>query len=88
MDKPSDEGAEVLRGIWSATRTSREELAEEFGDGRSCKTTRHLGFAGYADREKESSSGVDNDLRTAWRKTLEQEGKRTDGADALHEVEH
>ena len=83
-----EEGAAVLRGIWSANRTSRDELTEAFGDGRSCKTTRHLGFNGYADREKENSAGVDNDLRAAWRETLEREGKRTDGADALHEVEH
>ena len=83
MDE-SDEGAAVLRGIWSSTRTSREELAAAFGDGRSCKTTRHLGFNGYADREKENSAAVDNDVRTAWRETLEREGKRTGGADALH----
>jgi hypothetical protein len=87
MDKPSDEGADVLHGIWSATRTSHEELADEFGDGRSCKTTRHLGFSGYADRERENSAGVDKNLRAAWRETLDREGKRTDGADALHEVE-
>lgn len=83
MNQP-EEGAAVLRGIWTATRASREELAETFGDGRSCKTTRHLGFGGYADREKENSADVDNDVRAAWRETLEREGKRTEGADALH----
>jgi len=80
MNQP-EEGAAVLRGIWTATRASREELAEAFGDGRSCKTTRHLGFGGYADAGKD---GVDGDVRAAWRETLEREGKRTEGADALH----
>ena len=65
-DQP-DEALEVLRGVWSAQGQTSADLDEACGTTKSCKRMTDVGFDGMA--------GPDGDLRTAWRSTLEREGK-------------
>jgi hypothetical protein len=62
------EALEVLRGIWSAQGQTSADL-DEPGDGshKACKRMAGVGFDGI--------QGDDEDLRAAWRDTLEREGK-------------
>ena len=64
-----DETAEVLRAVWSARGQGDADLADSFGPARSCKTMQDVGFDGLADTD------ADGDLRSAWRATLERDGK-------------
>lgn len=61
------EAVEVLRAVWSARGQSAADVEEQLGPQRSCKAMRDVGFDGMAD------SGAD--LRSAWRATLERDGK-------------
>jgi hypothetical protein len=62
-----DEAIEVLRGVWSSSGQSSAELEELFGPAKSCKNMQNVGFDDFA--------GSGGDLRSAWRATLEREGK-------------
>jgi hypothetical protein len=62
-----DETIEVLRGVWTASGQSSDELDELFGPAKSCKNMQNVGFDDYA--------GSDGDIREAWRSTLQREGK-------------
>ncbi|HET7016852.1 MAG TPA: hypothetical protein VFI65_23215 [Streptosporangiaceae bacterium] len=64
-----DEAVEVLRGVWSANGQSVADLDERFGEPKACKRMADVNFDGYS----ESSDG--DDLRAAWRQTLERDGK-------------
>jgi hypothetical protein len=59
----------MLRGVWSAQGQTRAELDEACGNTKSCQRMADVGFDGLADAD------ADGDLRTAWRATLEREGK-------------
>jgi hypothetical protein len=72
MDQP-EETVEVLRGVWSANGQSVADLDEAFGEQKACKRMADVNFDGYS----ESSEG--NDLREAWRHTLERDGKLKSG---------
>ncbi len=67
MTRQPDEGVEVLRAVWSAQGQSRADLDEACGDTKSCKRMADVGFDGLADE--------DEDMREAWRATLQREGK-------------
>jgi len=67
MSRQPDEGVEVLRTVWSAQGQSRADLDEAFGTAKSCKRMTDVGFDGLASE--------DEDLRSAWRATLQREGK-------------
>ena len=73
MSREPDEALEVLRGIWSAQGQTSADLADpdkqshSHGHGRACQRMANVGFDGM--------SGDDEDLRAAWRNTLEREGK-------------
>ncbi len=58
---------EVLRAVWSARGQSAADIEELLGPQKSCQAMRDVGFGGMAD------SGAD--LRSAWRDTLERDGK-------------
>ena len=73
-----DEAAEVLRGVWSASRQTAAELGELFGPAKSCKNMREVGFDGLA--------GTGGDLRSAWRATLEREGKFSDRSGSVADL--
>lgn len=70
MSRESGEALEVLRGIWTATAQTSVDLDQHGhgpGHGKACKRMADVGFGG--------SAGDDEDLRAAWRNTLEREGK-------------
>jgi hypothetical protein len=68
MSRESDEALDVLRGIWTAQGQTSADLDEHgHGHGKACKRMAGVGFDGI--------TGDDEDLRAAWRNTLEREGK-------------
>ena len=67
MDRKTErDPVEVLRDVWSADGQTEADLAEAFGPQKSCKRMADVGFEDLAE------SG---DLRSAWRETLERDGK-------------
>jgi len=68
-DREPDEAVEVLRAVWSANGQSTTDLDEAFGEQKACKRMADVNFDGFS----EASEG--NDLRAAWRNTLERDGK-------------
>lgn len=64
-----DEAVEVLREVWGANGQSAADLDEAFGEPKACKRMADVNFDGYS----EISDG--DDLRRAWRQTLERDGK-------------
>jgi hypothetical protein len=71
-DRDGDEAVEVLRGVWTARGQSEADLQEAFGPQKECKRMADVGFDGLAD--------AGDDMRSAWRSTLERDGKlNTDG---------
>lgn len=67
ISEEPDEAIEVLRGVWTAKGQTSEDLEELFGTAKSCKNMQNVGFDALA--------GSDGNLRSAWRATLEREGK-------------
>jgi hypothetical protein len=76
-DEP-DEAVEVLRGVWSASGQTSEDLDELFGTPKSCKNMKNVGFDALA--------GDGGDLRSAWRTTLEREGKLSGNAGSIKDL--
>jgi hypothetical protein len=66
--RETDDAVQVLRDVWSASGQSSAELDDLFGPSKSCKSMQNVGFDALA-----AAGG--GDLRTAWRTTLEREGK-------------
>ena len=66
MSGEPDEALEVLRGIWSAQGQTSADL-DDIGTAKSCKRMADVGFDDLADSA--------DDLRSAWRATLERDGK-------------
>jgi hypothetical protein len=72
MSREPDEALEVLRGVWSARGQGSADLVDH-GEAKACKRMASVGFDGVA--------GDDEDLRAAWRDTLQREGKlRAEGS--------
>ncbi|HEX4063756.1 MAG TPA: hypothetical protein VHY58_22300 [Streptosporangiaceae bacterium] len=67
MSREPDEALEVLRGIWSAQGQTSADLEHSHGEVKACKRMASVGFDGI--------KGDDEDLRAAWRNTLQREGK-------------
>ena len=61
------DAVEVLRDVWSARGQTEADLEDAFGPQKSCKRMSDVGFEDLAE------SG--EDLRSAWRQTLERDGK-------------
>jgi len=68
-DREPDEAVEVLRAVWSANGQSTADLEDAFGEQKACKRMADVNFDGF------SESSQSDDLRTAWRDTLERDGK-------------
>ena len=68
-DREPDEAVDVLRTVWSASGQSTADLDEKFGEQKACKRMADVNFDGFS----EASEG--DDLRAAWRNTLERDGK-------------
>lgn len=66
-DREPDDAVEVLRDVWSATGQTAADLDEAFGSQKSCQRMQDVGF--------EDLASGDSDMRSAWRATLEREGK-------------
>ncbi|RTL61369.1 MAG: hypothetical protein EKK42_35405 [Pseudonocardiaceae bacterium] len=75
----SDAALTVLRGIWSATGQTAAELEERFGrrPGKVCKNMKNIGFGGMPGDpiDGDTNTPVDEDVRAAWRRRLERDGK-------------
>ncbi len=80
MSRQPDEALEVLRGVWSAQGQTSAELDEACGNTKSCQKMADVGFDGLADAD------ADGDLRTAWRATLEREGKLNPEGGSLRDL--
>ena len=78
LDRESAQAVDVLREVWSASGQSRADLEQAFGSQKSCKRMQDVGFDDMAvlawggDPPGPPAGG---DLRSAWRATLEREGK-------------
>jgi hypothetical protein len=66
MTYKPDEALDVLRGVWSAQGQTSADLAD-CDSGKSCKRMADVGFSWLED--------TDGDVRSAWRATLQREGK-------------
>ena len=73
-----EETVEVLRALWSGQGQSSADLEDCFGTQGSCKNTRSIGFDGMA--------GAEGDLPSAWRATLEREGKLSSDASSVADL--
>jgi hypothetical protein len=73
-----DEAVEVLRGVWNAKGQTSDDLAELFGEPKSCKSMENVGFDALA--------GTSGDLRSGWRATLEREGKLSPRAGSVRDL--
>jgi hypothetical protein len=83
-DSLTDEGQEALsalRGIWQAQGQTSAALDEACGNTKSCKNMESVGFQGLAEEEGMSASphSVGGNLRAAWKRKLEREGKVSGG---------
>jgi hypothetical protein len=67
MTHKPDEALDVLRGVWSAQGQTSADLADSCDSGKSCKRMADVGFSWLED--------TDGDVRSAWRATLQREGK-------------
>jgi hypothetical protein len=76
-NRESADAVEVLREVWSASGQSRDDLEEAFGSARSCKRMQDVGFEDMADGD---------DVRTAWRATLEREGKLNEAGGSVRDL--
>jgi hypothetical protein len=74
----ADEAVEVLRGVWTATEQTSEDLDELFGPAKSCKNMQNVGFEALAD--------ATGDLRSAWRETLERDGKLSQASGSVRDL--
>jgi hypothetical protein len=73
-----DNAVDVLREIWRATGQEAGDVDEACGPQRECKKLSAIGF--------DAMAGPDGDLRSAWRATLEREGKVTPGATSVRDL--
>ena len=68
MTDDTAQSAQTLRAVWQGTPGAMEELDAECSPTKACRNMKDITFDGFADAE-----GAD--LATAWRNTLEREGK-------------
>jgi hypothetical protein len=65
-DQPAD-AVEVLRSVWAVEGATSSALDEDCGPTKSCRNMKDVSFDGFAE--------PGTDLREAWRRKLEREGK-------------
>jgi hypothetical protein len=78
MSGQPDDALDVLRQVWSAQGQTSADLDEACGTTKSCKKMADVGFEGMAE--------ADGDLRTAWRDTLQREGKLNPEAGSVRDL--
>lgn len=67
MTYQPDEAVDVLRSVWAADGTSRDDLDEACGPAKVCRNMRDFSFDDMADEGA--------DLGETWRERLRREGK-------------
>jgi hypothetical protein len=68
-----DQGpGEVLRAVWQGTPGAMQDLDAECSPTKACRNMKDVTFDGFAEEG--------GDIRTAWRNTLEREGKLGTGS--------
>jgi hypothetical protein len=76
------EALSTLRDVWKAQGQTSADLDEACGNNNTCRNMRGVGFQGLAEDVGMSadpqSVGTSN-LRAAWKKKLEREGKLSQG---------
>lgn len=77
QDEASPE-VEVLREVWSAQGQTEADLEDAFGAQKSCQRMADVGF------EDMVSEG--QDLRSAWRTTLQRDGKLKPGTGSVADL--
>jgi hypothetical protein len=77
MSAEHDEAMDVLRAVWRGQGQAAADLADE-PEGKSCKRMADVGFDGFAAGEP--------DLTTAWRETLQREGKLRADAGSVRDL--
>ncbi|HXT44950.1 MAG TPA: hypothetical protein VN748_12695 [Pseudonocardiaceae bacterium] len=83
-DSLTSEGQDALsalRGIWQAQGQTSADLDEACGNNNICKSMESVGFQGLAEDVgmPATSQSVGSNLRTAWKRKLEREGKVSQG---------
>ena len=67
MTYQPDEAVDVLRSVWAAGGTGRDDLDEACGPTKVCRNMRDFSFEGMAEEGA--------DLGDTWREKLRREGK-------------
>jgi hypothetical protein len=76
-DQPAD-AVEVLRSVWAVEGASSADLDDDCGPTKSCKNMKDVSFDGFAE--------PGTDLREAWRRKLEREGKLSTTGDSIRDL--
>ena len=89
----SEDGAaalSALRDIWKAQGQTSADLDEACGNTKSCKNMEAVGFQGLDDevndQSDQSTQGVGNNLRSAWKTKLEREGKLSNKTGSVRDL--
>jgi hypothetical protein len=91
-DNLTDEGKQALsalRGIWKAQGQSSADLDEACGNNNICKSMSSVGFEGLADESDTPANtppSVSGNLRAAWKRKLEREGKLSSEAGSVRDL--
>ncbi|MGH3671004.1 MAG: hypothetical protein ACRDSH_10260 [Pseudonocardiaceae bacterium] len=91
-DNLTDEGQQALsalRGIWKAQGQSSADLDEACGNNNICKSMSSVGFEGLADESDtpaNTAPSVSGNLRSAWKRKLEREGKMNSEAGSVRDL--
>lgn len=78
MSAEQDQALDVLRAVWRGHGQSAADLADEAGEGKSCKRMTDVGFDDFA--------GGEADRTAAWRARLEREGKLKPSAGSIKDL--
>jgi hypothetical protein len=76
-DQPAD-AVDVLRSVWAVEGTTSADLDEDCGPTKSCRNMKDVSFDGLAD--------PGTDLREAWRRKLEREGKLSASGGSIRDL--
>ncbi len=76
--RESDEAVEVLRSVWTARGQADDDLTSIVGNEKACKRMADVGFSDLA--------GGGEDLKSAWRETLERDGKLNRGSGSVADL--
>lgn len=80
------EALSALRGIWKAQGQTSAHLDEAGGNSNTCKNMESVGFQGLVDDVDTPTQGVSSNLRSAWKRKLEREGKLNTEARSVRDL--